>query len=193
MANVVARIRLANGETGYYDDKSGIFLNWSHPEADVTDDMDLSGLRVSRRCRRIKVLSGSLGKPKSFKHILAEAKAKRLGVPVEHILHKGKKRAVYETEEPAKKLDVKVEAEEKTEPAKAAPKKAEKPVVKAEAKKAEAADAKAEAPKQEAKPAAEEKKAPIKAPAKKAPTKKAAAKKTADKAADEKAAEKAAK
>ena len=95
MAKVIARIRLAHGETGYYDEKSGIFLNWSHPEADVMEGTDCSGLRVSSRCRRIKVLSGSLGKSKSFKQILAEAKAKRLGVPVEHILHEGKKLPVY--------------------------------------------------------------------------------------------------
>ena len=157
MANIVARIRLANGETGYYDDQSGIFLNWAHPEADVTDDMDLSGLRTSHRCHRIKVLSGSLGKAKTFKHILAEAKAKRLGVPVEHILHHGKKRAVYETEAP--------EAEEK-------------PVVKESPKKTEnpAPEQKKEAPKTEEKPAekAEEKKASAKKPAAKRTAKKSA-------------------
>lgn len=174
MANVIARIRLANGETGYYDDKSGIFLNWVHPEADVTDEMELSGLRTSRRCHRIKVLSGSLGKAKTFKHILAEAKAKRLGVPVEHILHKGKKRAVYETEAPAEKLAVKVEEEPKKVET---PKKAENPV-KAEPVKEELK--KTERP-------VEEKKAPAKAPAKKAPAKKSAAKKAADKADDKKA------
>lgn len=95
MAKVIARIRLAHGETGYYDEKSGIFLSWGHPEADVMEGTDCSGLRTSRRCGRIKVLSGSLGKSKSLKQILAESKAKHLGVPVEHVLHKGKKRPVY--------------------------------------------------------------------------------------------------
>jgi len=161
MANVVARIRLANGETGYYDDKSGIFLNWSHPEADVTDDMDLSGLRVSRRYHRIKVLSGSLGKPKSFKHILAEAKAKRLGVPVEHILHKGKKQAVYveQAESPAKteapKAEKKVAAEVKEEA------KAEGAKIEAAAAEEAETAAKAEA-EGAAEKAADEKKAPAK-------------------------------
>lgn len=165
MANVVARIRLANGEAGYYDDKSGIFLNWSHPEADVTDDMDLSGLRVSRRCRRIKVLSGDLGKPKSLKHILAEAKAKRLGVPVEHILHKGKKQAVYveqaEAEKAAapkatKKTVAKAKEEAKAEEAKVEAAAAE------EVKEAEAAEAEAESEDAAEEAPADEKKAPAK-------------------------------
>lgn len=157
MAKIVARIRLANGETGYYDDKSGIYLNWSHPEADVTDEMDCSGLRVSRRCRRIHVLSGDLGKPKSLKHILAEAKAKRLGVPVEYVLHKGKKQAVYVEH---------VEAAQ-TETPKAEEKKAAE--VKEEAK---AEEAKVEAA------AAEEAKETVEAEVETAEEKKAPAKKT---------------
>lgn len=153
MAKIVARIRLANGETGYYDDKSGIYLNWSHPEADVTDEMDCSGLRVSRRCRRIHVLSGDLGKPKSLKHILAEAKAKRLGVPVEHVLHKGKKQAVYvehveATQPETPKAEEKKAAEVKEEA------KAEEVKVEAAATKEKAVEAGAEA--------TEEKKAPAK-------------------------------
>ena len=172
MANIIARIRLANGETGYYDDQSGIFLNWSHPEADVTDEMDLSGLRTSQRCHRITVLSGSLGKAKSFKRILAESKAKRLGVPVEHILHNGKKHAVYtETIEASTAAPVVKEEPKKAAPA---PKQEEKPVEKAPEKKTE------------------EKKAPAKAPAKKPAARKTAAKKTTAKdGASEKAADKA--
>lgn len=160
MANVIARIRLAKGETGYYDEKSGIFLNWSHPEADVLEGTDCSGLRLSRRCHRIKVLSGSLGKPKSLKRMLAESKAKRLGVPVEHVLHKGKKQAVYVHDEtPTKTENIEV----KEEPKKAAPAKKAAPKVEApakekademkaeEAKAVEAPEATAEAPMEEEK------------------------------------------
>ena len=31
MANIVARIKLAPGENGYYDEKTDIYLNWAHP------------------------------------------------------------------------------------------------------------------------------------------------------------------
>lgn len=141
MAKVIARIRLAKGETGYYDEKSNIFLSWSHPAADVVEGTDCSGLRTSLRCRRIELVDGSLGKPKTFKHILMEAKAKRLGVPVEHIIHDGKKRPVYveeiKAEAPAA-VEEKPVAEEV--PAEAEPAKAEEPAVK------EAAEAAEEAP-----------------------------------------------
>lgn len=161
MAKVIARIRLAHGETGYYDEKSGIFLNWSHPEADVMEGTDCSGLRVSSRCRRIKVLSGSLGKSKSFKQILAEAKAKRLGVPVEHILHEGKKLPVYvETVETAstpvtEDSTVKAESAKTEEPTIEEEAKVEEPVVEDPKEEATVEEAAAEASVEE--PAVEEK------------------------------------
>ena len=147
MPKVIARIRLSRGETGYYDEKSNIFLSWSHPTADVVEGTDCSGLRTSLRCRRIELVEGSLGKPKSFKHILMEAKAKRLGVPVEHIMHEGKKRPVYvETVKAAEKPVT------KDETVKAEPAKAEDPAVEEAAEAVEEASAEepaAEAPAEE--------------------------------------------
>ena len=79
MTKVVARIRLARGESGYYDDVSGICLNWNHPTAEVLLGTDCSGLRTSLKAHRIELLAGSLGTPKTFKQVLMEAKAKRTG------------------------------------------------------------------------------------------------------------------
>lgn len=86
MANIVARIRLAPGETGYYDEKTDIYLNWLHPEADVKAGLDYSNLRRSVKYHRIVVVKGSLGTPKSFKQILMEAKSRRTGTPLEDLM-----------------------------------------------------------------------------------------------------------
>lgn len=86
MANIVARIKLAPGENGYYDEKTDIYLNWAHPEADVPDGKDLSNLRRSVKYRRIVVTEGSLGYNKGFKQVLMEAKAKRTGLPLKDLM-----------------------------------------------------------------------------------------------------------
>lgn len=150
MPKVIARIRLSRGETGYYDEKSNIFLSWSHPTADVVEGTDCSGLRTSLRCRRIELVEGSLGKPKSFKKILLEAKAKRLGVPVEHIMHEGKKRPVYVETVEAASAPVTEDSTVKAEPAKA-----EEPIVEEATEEPVEEPAVEEAPVEE--PAAEEK------------------------------------
>ena len=86
MAKIIARIRLANGETGYYDDKSKVFLSWAHPEADVTDDMNCHDLRRSAKIGRIKVIEGTLGDNKTFKQILMEAKSRRTGIALKDLM-----------------------------------------------------------------------------------------------------------
>lgn len=86
MANIVARIKLAPGENGYYDEKTDIYLNWAHPEADVPEGKDLSNLRRSVKYRRIVVTEGSLGYNKGFKQILMEAKAKRTGLSLKDLM-----------------------------------------------------------------------------------------------------------
>lgn len=86
MANIVARIKLAPGENGYYDEKTDIYLNWAHPEADVPEGKDLSNLRRSVKYRRIVVTEGSLGYNKGFKQVLMEAKAKRTGLPLKDLM-----------------------------------------------------------------------------------------------------------
>lgn len=79
MASVIARIKLARGESGYYDEISGVCLNWKHPVAEVLLGTDCSGLRASLRAHRIELMAGSLGQSKTFKQVLMEAKSKRTG------------------------------------------------------------------------------------------------------------------
>lgn len=110
---IIARIKLAQGETGYYDEKTGIYLNWRNPIADVKLGSDLSGLRRSVKHRRIHVIEGTLGTQKTFKQILLEKKAARTGIPLEKLMGHTPL-AVEPTEADA--LDKKAEAP-KTEPA----------------------------------------------------------------------------
>lgn len=159
MANIVARIKLAPGENGYYDEKTDIYLNWAHPEADVPDGKDLSNLRRSVKYRRIVVTEGSLGYNKGFKQVLMEAKAKRTGLPLKDLMGTTpivKEDGSLETEEtevidstdtiqkPTTTIEVTAE-----EPAKEETKVEEPKVEAASAKKAPAAEKKVEAIKEE--------------------------------------------
>lgn len=159
MANIVARIKLAPGENGYYDEKTDIYLNWAHPEADVPEGKDLSNLRRSVKYRRIVVTEGSLGYNKGFKQVLMEAKAKRTGLPLKDLMGTTpivKEDGSLETEE-TKVIDstdtiqkptttIEVTAEE---PAKEETKVEEPKVEAASAKKAPTAEKKVEAIKEE--------------------------------------------
>lgn len=159
MANIVARIKLAPGENGYYDEKTDIYLNWAHPEADVPEGKDLSNLRRSVKYRRIVVTEGSLGYNKGFKQVLMEAKAKRTGLPLKDLMGTTpivKEDGSLETEEtevidstdmiqkPTTTIEVTAE-----EPAKEETKVEEPKVEAAFAKKTIAADKKVEAIKEE--------------------------------------------
>lgn len=159
MANIVARIKLAPGENGYYDEKTDIYLNWAHPEADVPEGKDLSNLRRSVKYRRIVVTEGSLGYNKGFKQVLMEAKAKRTGLPLKDLMGTTpivKEDGSLETEEtevidstdtiqkPTTTIEVTAE-----EPAKEETKVEEPKVEAASAKKTIAADKKVEAIKEE--------------------------------------------
>ena len=160
MANIVARIKLAPGENGYYDEKTDIYLNWAHPEADVPEGKDLSNLRRSVKYRRIVVTEGSLGYNKGFKQVLMEAKAKRTGLSLKDLMGTTpivKEDGSLETEEtevidstdtiqkPTTTIEVTAE-----EPAKEETKVEEMKVEAASAKKAPAAEEKAEAIEEEA-------------------------------------------
>ncbi len=70
MPAVIARIRLANGELGYIDDLSGIYLNWTQPEKDVYEGTNCTNLRRGVKARRIILLAGSLGRPRTFNELL---------------------------------------------------------------------------------------------------------------------------
>ena len=65
MANVIAEIRLAPGEVGYYDDYSRIYLNASRPTAKIYADMNTTQIRRSIRSGRLLLISGSLSQPQA--------------------------------------------------------------------------------------------------------------------------------
>lgn len=60
MATVIAEIRLAPGEVGYYDDYSRIYLNASRPTAKIYAGMNTVQIRKSIRSGRLRLISGSL-------------------------------------------------------------------------------------------------------------------------------------
>ena len=86
MANVIARVKLAPGETGFFDSQANIYLNWNHPVGNVIKGADLKGLRAAVRDKKIIVIEGTLGQKKTFKQILMEAKSKRTGIPLEQLM-----------------------------------------------------------------------------------------------------------
>lgn len=100
MASIIARIKLNPGETGYYDEKTNIYLNWKHPIADVPLGADVSDLRRSVKAHRISIIAGTLGRAKTFKQVLMEAKSKRTGEPLDKLMGK-----TPLAEEPTKLID----------------------------------------------------------------------------------------
>ena len=63
MATVIAEIRLAPGEVGYYDDYSRIYLNAGRPTAKIYAGMNTTQIRRSIRSGRLLLISGSLNAP----------------------------------------------------------------------------------------------------------------------------------
>ena len=100
MASIIARIKLNPGETGYYDEKTNIYLNWKHPIADVPLGADVSDLRRSVKAHRISIVAGTLGRAKTFKQVLMEAKSKRTGEQLDKLMGK-----TPLAEEPTKVID----------------------------------------------------------------------------------------
>ena len=63
MREIIATIRLAPGEVGFYDEYTGIHLTVSKPEAAVFSGMNLAQLRTSVKSGRLLLKSGSLSAP----------------------------------------------------------------------------------------------------------------------------------
>lgn len=60
MSKIIARVRLAPGNVGYYDDLSKIYLTLSRPEANVYDYMNTTRLIKSVQSKTILLVAGSL-------------------------------------------------------------------------------------------------------------------------------------
>ena len=65
MANVIAEIRLAPGEVGYYDDYSRIYLSTTRPTAKIYAGTNTTQIRRSIRSGRLRLISGSLNPPQA--------------------------------------------------------------------------------------------------------------------------------
>jgi hypothetical protein len=64
MSNIIAEIRLAPGEVGYYDDYSRIYLSTQNPSAYVYAGTNTVQIRKSVQSGRLRLISGSLfGEP----------------------------------------------------------------------------------------------------------------------------------
>jgi len=61
---IIAEIRLAPGEIGYYDDYSRIYLSTSKPSAYIYAGTNTTQIRKSIRSGRLRLVSGSLFGPK---------------------------------------------------------------------------------------------------------------------------------
>lgn len=57
---IIAEIRLAPGEVGYYDDYSRIYLSTAKPSAYIYSGMNTTQIRRSIRSGRLRLVSGSL-------------------------------------------------------------------------------------------------------------------------------------
>lgn len=63
MKEPIARIALAPGQVGYYDEYSRIHLTIGAPEATIYSGTNCAQIRRSIKSGRIRLLSGSLGAP----------------------------------------------------------------------------------------------------------------------------------
>lgn len=63
MKEPIARIALAPGQVGYYDEYSRIHLTVGAPEATIYSGTNCAQIRRSIKSGRIRLLSGSLGAP----------------------------------------------------------------------------------------------------------------------------------
>lgn len=70
MEEIIARIKLAPGELGYYDELSGTLLTPANPIKDIVRGTNCNQLRRSAQCHRISVIAGSLGDPLTIRQIL---------------------------------------------------------------------------------------------------------------------------
>lgn len=70
---IIAKIKLANGQVGYYDDYSKIYLTPSRPEAYITSGTNLYQIKKSIKSGRLKLVEGSLTEaPKMYEAAVQE-------------------------------------------------------------------------------------------------------------------------
>ena len=104
----IAKIRLASGEVGYYDDYSRIYLSVASPEAYIYPGTNLFQIKRSIKSGRLRLIEGSLSEPVVEKPVVTSGistpKAPEVAVEV-------KAEVASEEAVPVVKEDVPAEAE----------------------------------------------------------------------------------
>ena len=73
---IIAKIKLAHGQVGYYDDYSKIYLTPSKPEAYIVSGTNLYQIKKSIKSGRLKLIEGSLTDEPKIQEIKTETAAK---------------------------------------------------------------------------------------------------------------------
>lgn len=93
MKEIIATIRLAGGQVGFYDKLTGIYLTQTQPVAHLYAGMNLNQIRKSLKSKRILLVSGSvdnsslpiLNKIKEKDEIEIKAKKKEVDTTTEKV------------------------------------------------------------------------------------------------------------
>lgn len=94
MKEIIATIRLAGGQVGFYDQLTGIYLTQTQPVAHLYAGMNLNQIRKSLKSKRIYLVSGSIDnsslpimkKIEKKTEIEIKSKEKKADKPAEPIL-----------------------------------------------------------------------------------------------------------
>lgn len=109
MNNVIATIRLAPGQVGYYDELSRIHLTMGNPQTAVYAGTNVTQLRKSVKSGRLLLLNGTFGEEKHPYKLVKQGR-RYVIAKNDAVEEEAKSTPIIKAEAPAK--EVKVEAEE---------------------------------------------------------------------------------
>lgn len=98
---IIAQVKLASGEVGYYDDYSRLYLTISNPIGVIYSGMNLTQIKHSVKSGRLKLISGSLY-GETTKPVKVETPAKT--EPVKPVEEPKKEEPVKEEVKPAEEV-----------------------------------------------------------------------------------------
>lgn len=98
---IIAQVKLASGEVGYYDDYSRLYLTISNPIGIIYSGMNLTQIKHSVKSGRLKLISGSLY-GEATKPVKVETPVKT--EPVKPVKEPKKEEPVVEEVKPAEEV-----------------------------------------------------------------------------------------
>lgn len=98
---IIAQVKLASGEVGYYDDYSRLYLTISNPIGVIYSGMNLTQIKHSVKSGRLKLISGSLY-GEATKPVKVETPVKT--EPVKPVEEPKKEESVVEEVKPAEEV-----------------------------------------------------------------------------------------